>query len=303
MSETLNQEKQAIYYNFISFLESLKNNHYFVAENSWFFRYDIYFDRENDLQVHLLDTDKIAQDPLFLSLIQTEDTQLKDKLFVHLDLIERSNKELDQYILKNNKEQEENNEEPTPLVVSSNSFKLTTLLNYSFEDAKRAYNFYFIQLLNAIKESTEENYMFFDSVELIRNPYFSQKDALNFEEYKNFMKYATKFQKDVFISYMFLANAKTIIKDSGYSINDIFDVFIHYTNNDYTYQNMRLMDIYRQPFSLSTVEYIFKLPMDYIKNYDYPSSFSNKEEFIESVEEIREECLEKYSIAQNMVNF
>lgn len=303
MSDTLDKEKQAIYDNFISFLESLKSNHYFVAENSWFFRYDIYFDRENDRQVHLLDTHKISQDPLFLSIIQSDDTQLKDKLFVHLDLIERSNKELDQYILNNNKEQEENNEEPTPLVDSSNSFKLSTLLNYSFEDAQRAYNFYFKQLLKAIKESTEENYMFFDSVELIRNPYFSQKDALNFEEYKKFMSDANKFQKDVFVSYMFLANAKTFIKDSGYSIRDIFDVFIHYTNNDYTYQNMRLMDIYRQPFSLSTVEYIFQLPMDYIKNYDYPSSFSNKEEFIESVEEIHEECLEKYSIAQNMVNF
>ncbi len=303
MTNIVNQEKESLYQNTIEFLKSLKEQPYFIAEESWFFRYDIYFDRENDVQIHLFDSERLSKDPVFLSILNSNDPELKDKLFVHLDLIERSNKELDKYILDNNKEQEENNETPTPLIDSSNSLKLTTLLNYSKEDAKRAYSFYFKQLLKGIQESSHDNYMYFDSVELIRNPYFSQAEALNFKEYKEFIKSADKFQKDVFVSYLFLAHAKVLIQDTKYSITDIFDVFVKYTNNDYTYQNMRLMDIYRIPFSLSTAEYILQLDKKYVQDYEYPSEFSSKDEFVSSLLEDWDICLSKYNYAKNLVNF
>lgn len=303
MFDIVLEKKQDLLNNFITFLENLDSQPYFIANDSWEFRYDIFVDSTQDKIVHLFDPIAVSKLPLFLSIIHGNDFQLKNKLFVHIDLIEKSIKQTDNYISKINLEHQHNNEDFTPLELYSHSLKLTDLFNYSFEDSKKSYEFYFLQLLKGIQNSNIENYMFFDSVELIRNNYFSQYDILDNQEYISFIKTATEFEKDVFFSYLFLAYAEQLIDSFQYSPEKIFDIFINYTNNYYTYQNMRLMDIYRVPYSLATVKYICKLSDDYILNYSYPDTFYSKEEFVESLLSVKEECIEKYNTAKNMENF
>lgn len=300
MTITAQSEKERIHSVALKFLENLNNKPYFVAEDSWEFRYDIFFDRENDRVIHLFQPDLLSKETAFLSILNSNDIQLKDKLFVHLDIAEKGHLALDKEVREDIAE----NNQTFGFLDSTDSLKLTSLFNYSFDDAKRAYEYYFTQLLLAIKESNPENFMYYDSVELIRNKYFSQEDMLTNSDYVNFLNSSNKFQKDVLLSYLFLANATILINNLNYSKEELFDVFIKYINNDYTYQNMRLIDIYRVPFSYSTVEYIsLRMEKSYIKEYEYPSSFSNKDEFIDSFLDVWDSANEQFSIIKNLNNF